>query len=85
MTAYTPLGSEFLVNSVTLNNQFEPTITGLVGGGFVVSWSDGSTAIAGDPNNYDVKAQIFASDGSPVGGEFLVNNVTLSSVTPEDA
>jgi len=74
---YQPLSSEFLVNSSTLHNQFEPTVTGLAGGGFVVAWSDASQT-DGDPSNYNVKAQIYAPDGSPVGGEFLVNTTTTN-------
>ena len=77
MAAYTPLGSEFLVNSTTLHNQLEPTVAGLVGGGFVIAWSDTSQT-DGDPSNYNVKAQIYAPDGSPVGGEFLVNTTTTN-------
>ena len=37
----TAVGSEFLVNTTTTNNQLDPSVTGLAGGGFVVTWSDG--------------------------------------------
>jgi Ca2+-binding RTX toxin-like protein len=108
-------GGEFLVNQVTDGDQLEPFVTGLAGGGFVVTWLGNSfqTTIKGrvfdaagnggaeflvDTNNGvyglgkphafalatggfvlswteagDVKAQIFAADGTTVGGEFTVN------------
>ncbi len=34
------IGAEVLVNTATLNNQGQPTVTGLSQGGFVVSWTD---------------------------------------------
>src|SRR4051794_11476122 len=36
----TPSGTEFLVNTATPSYQFEPTITALAGGRFVVAWRD---------------------------------------------
>ena len=35
-------GDEFLVNTTTTNGQAEPSVTGLAGGGFVVTWRDDS-------------------------------------------
>ncbi|MFM9937402.1 MAG: hypothetical protein ACKVOL_14545 [Novosphingobium sp.] len=35
-------GGEFLVNTETANGQFDPAITGLSSGGFVISWTDTS-------------------------------------------
>ncbi|HEY0013386.1 MAG TPA: M10 family metallopeptidase C-terminal domain-containing protein, partial [Allosphingosinicella sp.] len=115
-----PVGGEFLVNQVTDGDQLEPFVTGLAGGGFVVTWAANSfdTAIKGrvydaagnggaeftvDTAGFsgtvkgshafalanggfvlswsestsqagaDVKAQIFAADGTRVGQEFTVN------------
>src|SRR5690348_3838151 len=34
----TPLGSDFRINTATDSNQVEPAVTGLAGGGFVVTW-----------------------------------------------
>jgi hypothetical protein len=78
--AYTA-GSEFQVNSYTTNDQNEPSVTTLSGGGFVVTWtSDGQRA------GYDVYGQIYSATGAPVGSEFIVNSYdtgdqTQSSVT----
>jgi len=70
-------GDEFLVNTQTAGSQYNPTITGLTNGGFVVTWFDFSGTL-GDANGSSIKAQIFDSTGSKVGGEFLVNTQTAS-------
>ena len=72
------VGSEFLVNTETLSNQQQPTITSLASGGFVVSWIDPSGQ-GGDASGYGIKAQIFDASGTKVGGEFPVNTATLNS------
>ena len=64
------LGSEFLVNTQTASNQDAPTIASLTDGGFVASWTDKLS------NDYSIKAQIFAADGTRIGTEFLVNTQT---------
>jgi Ca2+-binding RTX toxin-like protein len=66
-----PVGGELLVNTNASGGFAEPSIAGLAGGGFVVTWA---AAANGDSDIYGVQAQIFASDGTPVGGEFLVNS-----------
>ena len=71
------IGGEFLVNTQTASYQGGPTITGLSGGGFVVTWVDGSGTL-GDASLSSVKAQIFDAVGVRVGGEFLVNTQTAS-------
>ena len=73
----TRLGNEFLVNTTTTNIQFEPAITGLSDGRFVVSWTDLSQS-GGDQSGYAVRAQIFEGDGTRSGAEFLVNTTTAS-------
>jgi len=40
MTTPSKDGAEFLVNTTTRNSQWEPTVTGLADGRFVVAWSD---------------------------------------------
>ncbi|WP_445217129.1 hypothetical protein ACKWRH_34270 [Bradyrhizobium sp. Pa8] len=66
------VGSEFLVDTQTANNQTVPTVTGLGNGGFVVTWQDLS-GTQGDASGTSIKAQVFAADGSKVGSEFLVD------------
>ena len=68
-------GGEFLVNSTTNEAQKNPSITGLVNGGFVVAWEDLSLS-ADDASGSAIRAQVYNSDGSKFGGEFLVNSIT---------
>lgn len=72
------IGSEFLVNTQTLNSQDNPTVTALASGGFVIAWSDAS-AVGGDTSGTGIKAQMFDGNGAAVGSEFLVNQSTLNA------
>jgi Ca2+-binding RTX toxin-like protein len=77
-----PAGSEFLVNTQTLNAQEASSVTSLANGGFVVTWTDNS-ATGPDPDRAGIKAQIFDASGNKLGSEFLVNTTTkLSQTTP---
>lgn len=69
-----PVGPEFAVNSQT-NPEVRPTAAGLVNGGFVVIWQDFSGTL-GDASGSSIKAQLFTTDGSKDGPEFLVNTQT---------
>ena len=66
-------GDEFLVNTTTTDDQFDPSVAALSGGGFVVAW----VTAAGD----DIHAQIFDANGSKAGAEFLVNTATTNNQT----
>ena len=70
-------GSEFLVNTTTLNEQSLSDVTGLTNGRFVVTWQDLS-ATAPDTSGYATRAQIFNADGSMFGAEFVVNTTTTT-------
>ena len=65
------LDNEFQVNTYTANSQYEPSITTLNNGGFVVTWfseyQDGSEGVF---------AQIYSANGVVVGGEFQINSYT---------
>ena len=65
---------KILVNSTTFDYQFQPEITVLPDGGFVVCWSD-SSGFGGDAFA-SIKLQAFAGSGSKIGGEILVNSTT---------
>jgi hypothetical protein len=86
------MGAEFLVNSNVASIQLHPSITALTNGDFVVSWQDGEVGwddngnevnlgsqTLGDSTGDSIKAQMFAPDGSKIGGEFLVNTSTLGN------
>src|SRR5262249_53781914 len=77
-----PVGSEILVNTGSFSGQFNPQITTLPNGGFVVTWQDfsqGSGGAPGDTSDAAIKAQVLAATGAPVGGEILVNTATANS------
>jgi len=65
------VGAEFLVNTQKVDAQYDPSITALTGGGFVITWATRDPAQ--DGNSGAVKGQIFSASGVKVGGEFLVN------------
>lgn len=65
------VGTEFLVNTQKTDSQYDPSITALVGGGFVITWATWN--VAQDGNNGAIKGQVFGASGEKVGGEFLVN------------
>jgi Ca2+-binding RTX toxin-like protein len=71
-----PLGGEGRANSRTLQDQIRPSIAGLEGGGFVITWTDTSDYNDDDSSWSAVRGQIFSASGSFVGSEFLVNSVT---------
>jgi Ca2+-binding RTX toxin-like protein len=62
------LGIEFVVNSATLGDQFEPTVTALTNGGFAVAWTRDF-----DDNDTDAIIRIFGANGTPQGSDFFVD------------
>lgn len=66
---FTPVASQFVVNTTTIGDQFESSITALANGQFVVVWQS-DTGLGGD---LPIKGQIYNADGTPSGGEFSVN------------
>ena len=68
------VGSEFRVNSTTTNWQSHGVVTGLVGGGFVVTWESNDQ----DGSNKGVYGQMYDENGNEVGSEFKVNTTVAS-------
>ena len=68
-------GTEFLINSYTSNNQYDPSVTALADGGFVVTWRGSDQ----DGSGYGVFGQRYAADGTATGTEFQVNTYTSDS------
>jgi hypothetical protein len=67
---------ESLVNTTTFTGVGDKAaVAALPTGGFVVAWDDNSLA-GGDTTGWSVRAQIYSSDGSKLGSEFLVNTTT---------
>ncbi len=74
----TPLGGQFQVNFHTPADQFLPALAAGADGAFVVVWkSEGSSG--SDTDGESVQGQRYASDGTPLGGQFQVNSYTTSS------
>jgi hypothetical protein len=74
----TKIGSEFLVNTQTDDNQNAGGTMPLANGGFVVTWEDHSSRF-GDGSSLSIKAQAFDANGEKLGNEFLVNTNTAST------
>ncbi|WP_420431132.1 beta strand repeat-containing protein [Hyphobacterium sp.] len=76
-------GGEFLVNTTTIGDQYQPSVAALTGGGFVIAWSD-SSATGGDTSGIAVRAQRYDAAGAAAGGEFLVNTTTTGDQMEPD-
>jgi len=69
----TAVGDEFRVNSTTAGDQTDPSVTGLSGGGFVVTWQ------SGDGSGDGVYAQRYDADGNAQGTESRINTHTAGN------
>ena len=72
LAAATPAGTEFQVNTFTLDAQAYPQICTGGNGNFVVTWESRGQ----DGSGNAVIARRFGSDGGPLDGEFQVNTYT---------
>jgi hypothetical protein len=72
------LSGEFRVNTYTTGVQQLPAIAADPSGRFVIAWMSGfADGVEQDGDGGGIFAQRYAPDGSPSGGEFRVNEVTL--------
>src|SRR5262245_26414482 len=69
------VGGEFRVNTTTSVEQRYSSVTGLIDGGFLVTWSSSQ-----DNNGWSAYAQRYDANGLPVGGEFRVAVLTDTDV-----
>lgn len=65
------LGTEFRVNTVTANNQYQSSVSINPDGRFVIVWSSYNSP--GEPNTDGIYARIYDSNGVPLGSEFRVH------------
>lgn len=70
-----PLGAEFQVNTFTPHDQLRPSVSVDASGKFVVLWQGAYRDGSGDA----VMGRRFGSDGTPLGGEFLVNGFSTGT------
>ncbi len=61
-----PLGTDFQINTSTLDSQYSPALAAHASGDLVVVWNDNDSGM--------ILAQRFDSAGSRLGGEFRVSN-----------
>ena len=66
-----PLGPEFRVNTSRTAVESQPTIARDGDRQVVIAWQSRGDAL--DPSGFGVVARRFAPDGTPLGGEFLLN------------
>jgi len=71
----TPAGAEFQINTYTTNFQLTPSVTALLDGGFVVTWSSNGQDGSGD----GIYGQRYNANGTTAGAEFQINTYTTSS------
>ncbi|MEH6528115.1 MAG: Ig-like domain-containing protein, partial [Sneathiella sp.] len=69
------VGAEFHANTYTSNAQYEPDVTGLAGGGFVVAWYSTSQ----DGSSQGAYGQAYDALGNMVGTELRFNTTTSGS------
>ncbi|MEP0909480.1 cadherin domain-containing protein [Leptolyngbya sp. GB1-A1] len=84
----TPIGNEFLVNTITKGDQTAPSVAIDALGGFIVTWSSNAGSFQDDNSGFGVYAQRYTSNGEKSGSQFRVNsepfNQQLSSVVASD-
>jgi len=68
------VGEEFRANTHTVLGQSDPSIAGLIDGGFVVTW----TSEQQDSSGFGLYAQVYDDLGRRVGDEFRVNTYTAN-------
>ncbi len=71
-----PLTDEFLINTTGTGRQYEPSSVLLDDGRIFVVWESSDNA---DGVSYAIRGRFLASDGSPLGGDFIVNSATNAS------
>ncbi|HZM17625.1 MAG TPA: hypothetical protein VFE28_16645, partial [Candidatus Krumholzibacteria bacterium] len=74
----TPLGGEFQVNTYFLSDQQRPAIAADAAGNFIIVWTS-LGSVGNDISDTSIQGQRYATDGSPVGGQFQVNTHTVST------
>ncbi|RAU19982.1 hypothetical protein CU669_20845, partial [Paramagnetospirillum kuznetsovii] len=67
-------GGEFRINTTTVSDQYQPSVTGLADGSFVATWQ----SYGQDGSGSGVYGQHFNANGSKIGGEFQINTTTAS-------
>ncbi|WP_417525568.1 beta strand repeat-containing protein, partial [Marinovum sp.] len=80
----TPNGGEFQVNTLTSSVQYQPQVTTLTDGSFVVTFSAFTSVGSGDGSSYGISARVYDNTGVATGNEFVVNTETGGSQDQPD-
>ncbi len=67
----TPEGNEFLINAGSADNDRDPEVTALNGGGFAVVWA---SSPGDDPSDSDIHVRVFDDSGAVVLEDILVTD-----------
>lgn len=76
-------GGQFQANTTTTGSQYGGEVAVALGGQFIITWTSFANE-DGDNDLSSVQGQAYASDGSPVGTQFLVNRLTSGRQTNPD-
>lgn len=66
-------GDEFQINSTYYYRQYDPAVTTLSDGGYIVTWSSWNQNSTGHPG---INGQLFDADGTKIGDEFVINTTS---------
>jgi hypothetical protein len=70
------IANDVIVNSTTNSYQEAPSITALVGGGYVIVWRSNDQTAGQDTDETGIRARVYNAAGVAVGADFLVNQDT---------
>ncbi len=73
INAQVKIGTEIQVNTYTTDDQYEPKLASDAAGNFVVVWP----SVLQDLDGEAIVAQLYDLNGSPLGGEIMVNTTTV--------
>ncbi|MCP3961424.1 MAG: hypothetical protein GY719_26565 [bacterium] len=73
-----PAGGQFQVNTHTTSSQFSSDLAVAPNGEAIVVW-ESTDPVPPDTDGRSIQGQRYASDGMPLGGEFVVNSYTTST------
>ncbi|MBL8396715.1 MAG: hypothetical protein JNL84_01030, partial [Candidatus Accumulibacter sp.] len=73
------VGPEFLVNQTTTGGQYQPDVTGLSTGGFVVTWYNDYYDLSVSGSTQDVYVREYDASGNPVTGQVKLSSPTTST------
>ena len=77
------VGGEFLVNETTAGGQYQPVVTGISTGGFVVSFYNDNFDLTGTGSSADVYLREYDAAGNAIDGQLKLPMVTNTQGNPE--